>query len=257
MAWISVVDWRRFQHYDPAKRVPPWIKNYTELLDDDEYLRLTSRQRGLLHGIWLLYAASRCKLSDSPALLTRRLGLGPTTAERGLSEGSAAAQGGLDEGSSEAARRLASGAGVVRRRDLDALVRAGFIRIVASKELAKGYQGASETLASRAPARSLETETETETEPYKAIVSVSSNDRIPRTPPADSAVEAPPPASVFQRDASGDDQYHAALRWLRDERGFAEEDWELTCTERFEVLEEDMDALRYEQGRLVERELAS
>lgn len=103
-AYISVRNWRNFQHYDPAKRTPPWIKVYTELLDDEDYLQLTVRQRGILHGIWLLYAESRSKLGSNAARLGRRLG-DPS----------------------------------VRRRDLDALEQAGFITFVASAALAEGY----------------------------------------------------------------------------------------------------------------------
>lgn len=53
--WIVVPNWGRFQHYGMARR-PPWIKNYTALLHDDEYLDLPLSARGLLHGIWLAYA---------------------------------------------------------------------------------------------------------------------------------------------------------------------------------------------------------
>jgi hypothetical protein len=123
--WVSVVGWRRFQHYDPSKRQPPWIKTYTELLDDEDYLKLTARQRAILHGIWLAYASSRCELGASPVRLASRLGL---------------------DG--------------VQRRDLDSLSSAGFIEIVASKTLAEGYHDASP----RAHASETETETETETE---------------------------------------------------------------------------------------------
>jgi hypothetical protein len=59
--WIIVPNWRRFQHY--GDRRPAWIKNYTALLHDDDYLALTLAQRGLLHGIWLMYAASDGRLS--------------------------------------------------------------------------------------------------------------------------------------------------------------------------------------------------
>ena len=104
--WISVRNWRKFQHYDPAKRQPPWIKTYTELLDEDDYAGLTLRQRGLLHGVWLAYARSRCGLRAS------RVG-------------------------------LMVGDDTVKKRDLDALNHAGFIDIVASKTLAEGYHDAS------------------------------------------------------------------------------------------------------------------
>ena len=125
MPWISVCGWRRFQHYDPAKRQPPWIKSYVELLDDEDYLALTPRLRGILHGIWLAYAASRSQLGSNPARIGLRIG---------------------DNS--------------VRARDIEALCDAGFIEIVASKALAEGYHAAS----ARAHARDVETETDVETE---------------------------------------------------------------------------------------------
>jgi hypothetical protein len=106
MSWISVRNWRKFQHYDPAKRQPPWIKVYNELLDEDAYASLTLRQRGLLHGIWMAYARSRC------GLRVARVG-------------------------------LMVGDDTVRIRDIEALNHAGFIDIVASKTLAEGYHDAS------------------------------------------------------------------------------------------------------------------
>lgn len=55
--WITVPNWERFQHY--GNRAPVWIKNYTALLHKDAYLDLTLAERGLLHGIWLVYAERR------------------------------------------------------------------------------------------------------------------------------------------------------------------------------------------------------
>lgn len=107
MAWISVRHWRRFQHYDPAKRVPPWIKNNTDLMANDSYLSLTEHRALMLHRLWLEYASSRCELSDDTLRLSRRLGM------------------------------------KVTRADLESLNHAGFIRFVASKTLAEGYHDAS------------------------------------------------------------------------------------------------------------------
>ena len=107
MPWISVRNWRRFQHYDVAKRQPIWIKTYTELLDDDAYRDLTMHQRAVLHGLWLAYASSRCQLAVNTASLSARLNLRVTS------------------------------------RQLEALNHAGWVDIVASKTLADGYQDAS------------------------------------------------------------------------------------------------------------------
>lgn len=126
--WISVRNWRKFQHYDPAKRTPPWIKVYTELMSDDAFLGLTPHQRGILVSTWMEYASARCQLRANTVELSRRLN------------------------------------GRVTKRTLEALNHAGFIDIVASAVLAEGYQCASATLASRVPAHSRELETEKEKE---------------------------------------------------------------------------------------------
>jgi hypothetical protein len=72
--WIVIPNWRRFQHYGD-RRDPPWIKNYEALLHNADYLALTGHQRGVLHGLWLEYAASHCQIADSTATVTRQLGV--------------------------------------------------------------------------------------------------------------------------------------------------------------------------------------
>lgn len=118
--WISIVGWRRFQHYDPAKRQPPWIKTYVELMSDHDYLELSEHRALILHRLWLEYASTRCRLPLDTRSLSRRLFLRVT------------------------------------RADIDSLCDAGFISIVASKALAEGYHGASP----RAHASETETEVE-------------------------------------------------------------------------------------------------
>lgn len=63
--WIVVPGWEEFQHPDVTrtKNAPAWIKVYTRLLSDDDYLSLTLAQRGLLHGIWIEYARSNAALT--------------------------------------------------------------------------------------------------------------------------------------------------------------------------------------------------
>ena len=74
--WIVVRNWDKFQHRDMARStVPPWIKNYTELLHDDDYLQLTGHARAVLHGLWLEYASTRRRLRLDTLSLSRRLGL--------------------------------------------------------------------------------------------------------------------------------------------------------------------------------------
>jgi hypothetical protein len=49
--YISVRNWRRFQHYDPAVRIPPWVKTYTELLADEAYLSLGAAPLAILYSL--------------------------------------------------------------------------------------------------------------------------------------------------------------------------------------------------------------
>jgi len=98
--WIVIPNWDRFQHY--RDRNPAWIKLYTELQYDEEWLRLSLRLRGILVGLWIEYALSRRVLGASPARLGRKLG-----------------------------------DSTVRHRDLERLRDAGFIELSASKPLAQ------------------------------------------------------------------------------------------------------------------------
>ncbi len=75
--WIHVRNWDRFQHY--KRRNPPWIKNYTDLLSDENYLQLPEGCRAILHGLWLDYARTGCQLPVNTASLSRRLALRVTT----------------------------------------------------------------------------------------------------------------------------------------------------------------------------------
>jgi len=94
--WIVVQGWDKFQHY--KDRNPPWIMLHTELNSNDDWLGLTPAERGVLVTIWVEFARSRGQL---------RLEL-----VRTLCKNSA------------------------RTRQIESLVHAGFIDIVASKPLA-------------------------------------------------------------------------------------------------------------------------
>jgi len=132
--WIVIPRWWEFQHY--KNRDPKWIKAYTRLLNDAEYLALSWRLRGLLHGLWLLYAASDGQLPASPAVIATRLGV-PTeweerTARARRVDGESTASFGRDDGEEP-----------LRKRALERLEQAGFITFSASKPLALRYQAAS------------------------------------------------------------------------------------------------------------------
>jgi len=61
--WIIVPNWERFQHY--KDRDPSWIKVYTSLLHNDDWLALTDAQKGLLLTIWLEFASAHRSLRVS------------------------------------------------------------------------------------------------------------------------------------------------------------------------------------------------
>ena len=72
LGWIEIPNWDRFQHY--RDRDPPWIKFYTELLHDPDYLALSGDQRAILHGLWL-----RVRVEPTPTPRRDTLALFSTT----------------------------------------------------------------------------------------------------------------------------------------------------------------------------------
>ena len=69
--WIVIPNWSRYQHY--SDRAPAWIKDHISQLDDDEYVKLTNSQRGLLSGLRLMFAASDGRLPKSASGVSHRL----------------------------------------------------------------------------------------------------------------------------------------------------------------------------------------
>ena len=55
-SYIIVRNWEKFQHY--RDRRPVWIKLYTDLLKDPNFLELSLASRGLLSTIWLARASA-------------------------------------------------------------------------------------------------------------------------------------------------------------------------------------------------------
>jgi hypothetical protein len=72
--FITIPKWEDLQHYKTADR-PAWIKTYAKLLHDDRYLNLSGHQRAVLHGLWLAYASSGCRLPLDTRSLSARLQL--------------------------------------------------------------------------------------------------------------------------------------------------------------------------------------
>jgi hypothetical protein len=95
--WIVVRNWDRFQHY--TDRRPVWIKLYTDINSNDEWLGLSSAARGMLTTIWVEFARSGGHLRVQKCM--------------------------------ELCGKSA------RSSHLDSLIHAGFIQVVASKPLAQ------------------------------------------------------------------------------------------------------------------------
>ena len=81
--WIIVRNWEKFQHRDATRNaelgVPIWTKVYTRLLFDDHYIDISLTEKGALHLVWLLFAASDGQLS-----VNRVTARGPLSVSRSL-----------------------------------------------------------------------------------------------------------------------------------------------------------------------------
>ena len=103
--WIIIPNWDKFQHY--KDRDPVWIKLYTELNSRAEWLDLTDAERGLLVTVWVEYARSDGRLRASKIPSSAR--------QKG------------------------------RKRGLDRLVQAGFLRLRASTPARARARGTAKT----------------------------------------------------------------------------------------------------------------
>jgi hypothetical protein len=68
--FLAVKDWHRFQHY--SDRNPPWIKFYTELLANLEFLQMPEAAQAQLAKLWLLRAQFG-RLPNDPKLLAGKI----------------------------------------------------------------------------------------------------------------------------------------------------------------------------------------
>lgn len=72
MRFLSVKNFARFQHY--RDRNPPWIKLYTALLSDPEFLQLHEAAQAQVMKLWLLAAQMGHPLPNNPKLLAGKIG---------------------------------------------------------------------------------------------------------------------------------------------------------------------------------------
>jgi hypothetical protein len=68
--FLAVKDWHRFQHY--SDRNPPWIKFYTELLSNLDFLQLVEAAQAQLLKLWLLRAQFG-RLPNDPKLIAGKI----------------------------------------------------------------------------------------------------------------------------------------------------------------------------------------
>lgn len=72
LKYVRVANWRTFQHYDPSKRTPPWIKQYTALLDASThptFADLSDHAKLVLHHVRLLAATIETEAEDEEPLI--------------------------------------------------------------------------------------------------------------------------------------------------------------------------------------------
>jgi hypothetical protein len=68
--YIDIPNWDKFQHKDIWRKSggrPPWIKAYTRLLSNNEWLDLSQSQQGILVNLWLMYASAGQSVSEAGA----------------------------------------------------------------------------------------------------------------------------------------------------------------------------------------------
>ncbi len=79
--YVYIRNWDKYQ-YRSDRRLP-WIKLYVDLLDDDDYLRLSLADRGLLQDLWKLASLSGDgRVSADRVSLSRRLNVRRVSLER-------------------------------------------------------------------------------------------------------------------------------------------------------------------------------
>jgi hypothetical protein len=72
LTYLRVKNWEKFQHYH--QRDAKWIKLYTGLLEDYEFLQLEPLQRHDLIMIWLLAQRLGNKIPNDPAYIASKIG---------------------------------------------------------------------------------------------------------------------------------------------------------------------------------------
>lgn len=72
MTHLAIKGWATHQHY--SKRNPPWIKVYTRLIDDADFLALPEVAQAQLVKLWLLAGRMGHPLPNDPQLLAGKIG---------------------------------------------------------------------------------------------------------------------------------------------------------------------------------------
>jgi hypothetical protein len=69
--YLRVKNWEKFQHY--SHRNPPWIRLYSQLLDDPDFATLPDASKAHLMGIWLLASRTENKIPLDAAFIAGRI----------------------------------------------------------------------------------------------------------------------------------------------------------------------------------------
>jgi hypothetical protein len=129
--YIHPVGWEKHQH--GLKRDYPWIKVHVALLRDPKWLALSLRQRGILVDLWLLYHLTNGEMPADAAYLRRALGE-DTIRMRDVEALVRVGFLGLADGKGAAGRRSVDGKVLARSGQATSLNHAGLLDDSASTE---------------------------------------------------------------------------------------------------------------------------
>ena len=73
--YIRARNWHRFQTPSLKRTSMPWVKNFTALLTDPDYLALTPLCRAALHGLWMLWRTTERPLPRCSSYLGAQLAM--------------------------------------------------------------------------------------------------------------------------------------------------------------------------------------
>lgn len=88
MGWLSIKNWRRFQHY--RDRRPDWVKLYIDLLDDADFTQLSKNAQLVYFKVILVAAKKDNAFPNNPGWIGLEISLPASLVKRAIGELTAA-----------------------------------------------------------------------------------------------------------------------------------------------------------------------